>query len=755
MRFRDFPIKRKLVVVNLATSFSVLILTCAALLSYEFHSYRAATTRAISTMSELIAANSAPVLIFDDQKLAAELLSGLRAEPEIVAATLFDDRGRPYASYPASAHNQSITLVDLPEGATFRGGFLTIVREVLEGHRRVGTLVLKADLSEMYRRMAVYALVMLLILGGSGLVAVFLSNLFQRAISEPLLDLAQTARVVSEEKDYSARVANDSQDELGILTRAFNSMLDQIQATHSALRESESRLSGVFNQAGAGIAQRDLSGRLILVNDRFCEIAGRTREQLLQMRSEDLIHPEDWPRSEKCLKELLDGAARSVVEERCVRPDGGILWVRTNMAVLRDERGRPQSTLAVSQDVTERKRAEEELERARDAAEHASRAKDDFLAALSHELRTPLNPVLLLASESAEDLSLPAGVRADFATIAKNVTLEARLIDDLLDITRITRGKLPLDLRPIELHSVVLDAVETIRPELELKGIKLHLDLRDQRSVVMGDSVRLQQVLWNVLKNAIKFTPKDGDVWITTRRTLAGDRSRIIIADSGIGIKEAELGRIFQAFRQGEHARSGKAHAFGGLGLGLAISRLLVEHHGGSIEASSKGAEQGAVFTIELPSKTRGGPADEPDERPLPGHMRPGVETSAVLPQRLLLVEDHGPTRLALEHLLARRRFHVTSTASIEEARKLLRTERFDLLVSDIGLPDGSGYDLMTEARLHNPLIRGIALTGYGMEKDVRASEGAGFSAHLIKPVRIEVLEAALQSTVTSGAGRS
>jgi PAS domain S-box-containing protein len=746
MRFRDFPIKRKLVVVNLATSFSVLILTCLALFSYELHSYKTASTRAISTMAELIAANSAPVIIFDDQKLAEELLSGLRADPEIVAAALFDHRGRLYARYPADQNPNPIPSAEVPDGVHFKDNFLTVVRAVVEGHRRVGTLIVKADLYEMYRRMGVYGLVLLLVLAGSGLVALFLSNLFQRGISQPLLDLAQTARVVSAQKDYSVRVSNQSQDELGILTQAFNSMLDQIQSTDSALRQSEARLTGVFNQAGAGIAQRDLSGRFTLVNDRFCEITGRTREDLLRMRMEDVIHPEDWPRSEASLKELLAGPAPSMTEERCVRPGGEIIWIRTSIVVLRDETGQPQSTLAVSQDVTERKRAEEELERARDAAEQANRAKDEFLAALSHELRTPLNPVLLLASESARDMSLPAAVRADFATIAKNVSLEARLIDDLLDITRITRGKLPLDFKSIELHSVLLDAIATVRPDMELKELQLHLDLRDDQSFVMADSVRLQQVLWNVLKNAIKFSPKGGHVWVTTRRLPQTERSQIIVADNGIGISQVELGRIFQAFKQGEHAHSGKAHSFGGLGLGLAISRLLIEHHGGTIEASSQGPEQGATFTITLPSQLIGPRLDASASSPLT--VSNGAASSEETPviRSLLLVEDHGPTRQALEQLLIRRRFRVRSAATLEEARRWLGTETFDLVVSDIGLPDGSGCDLMIEARRANPRTRGVALTGYGMEKDLAASEEAGFSAHLIKPVRIEMLEAALKS---------
>ena len=745
MRFRDLPIKRKLMLVNLGTSFSVLLLTCIALFSFELHSYKVASTRAISTMAELIAANSAPVLIFDDQKLAGELLSGLRAEPEIQAAALFDREGRLYAQYPANQTNSLIRSVDRPDGVIYEEGFLTIVRGVVEGHRRVGTLILKADLYEMYRRMGVYGAVMLLVFAGSGLVALFLSNLFQRGISEPLLDLSQTARVVSAQKDYSVRVANKSQDELGILTDSFNSMLDQIQTTDSALRESEARLSAVFNQAGAGIAQNDMSGRFTLVNDRFCEMSGRSRQEILGLRMKDLIHVEDWSNSESSLQALIATSARSVTEERWVRPGGEIIWIRTSIVVLRDPTGKPLSTLSVSQDVTERRRAEEELKRARDAAEHANRAKDDFLAALSHELRTPLNPVLLLASESAMDSSLPAHVRSHFATIAKNVTLEARLIDDLLDITRITRGKLLLEFRRVELEAVLLDAIATIRPELEGKGLRLHLDLQTKDILIRADVVRLQQVFWNVLKNAIKFTAKGGDVWVATHASAPGDRAEVVVSDNGIGISESEIDRIFLAFKQGEHANGSYTHTFGGLGLGLAISRLLVEQHGGKITAFSEGSNRGAVFTITLPSLRRTTDANHSngsDLQPTPTAPVSPVPTAV---RNLLLVEDHGATRSALELLLTRRRFRVRTAANLCEARQLLASETFDLLVSDIGLPDGSGYDLMSEARQQNPYLRGIALTGYGMEKDIEASEGAGFSAHLIKPVRIEMLEEALR----------
>ena len=234
-------------------------------------------------------------------------------------------------------------------------------------------------------------------------------------------------------------------------------------------------------------------------------------------------------------------------------------------------------------------------------ARAASQAKNDFLARLSHELRTPLNPILLLTSAASDDASLPAGVRADFETIAKNVTLEARLIDDLLDVTRIERGKLTLEVRLLDTGDLVRDVLALVRGDLEQKRITLQHRPAGETVRLWGDDVRLKQVLWNVLKNAIKFTPEGGEVSVTTG--LTGDRARwsVEVKDSGIGLTETELARIFEPFSQGDHAERNGSRTFGGLGLGLAISRRLVELHGGTIGAASEGRGCGAVFHLEFP----------------------------------------------------------------------------------------------------------------------------------------------------------
>ena len=745
MRFRDLPIKRKLVGSIVLTTLAVLVLASIALLTYELYSYKQTTRRSLTTVAKIIAANSTAVLIYDDQKLAAEILSGLRAEREITAAALFDKNGQVYVSYPHDLSQSELPRRPGPDGIEFHMRDVTVFQPVVEGQNRVGTLYIRGDLKGMYARAGVYGLVLLGLIACSGVLALFLSGLFQRLISQPVLDLANTARVVSEKKDYTLRAVKLSNDEIGGFTEAFNSMLHQIQSSHTALRASEERLSAVFQQAGAGIAQTDLDGRFLMINDRYCEIVGRPRDKLMLLRMQDIIHPADLGHHLFLMENSARDGAAFVAEMRYDRPQGGFVWVRNSVAFIRNAQGVVESALAVTEDITSSKRTEKELERARDEALAASRAKDDFLAALSHELRTPLNPVLLLASEAAEDRTLPEQVRADFATIRKNVELEARLIDDLLDLTRITRGKLLLDMRSHDVHAILRDALGTVRGDLETKKIVPALNLAPGHLLVLADAVRLQQVFWNVLKNAVKFTPDYGEISIATRISADQSELTVEITDSGIGLEPAEIERIFDAFSQGDHAGPTGSHRFGGVGLGLAISRMLVELHRGTISAASEGRGRGARFTIELPllrADTRAPVETKPAGEAAPPNGTAPTQAQA-LRGRVLLVEDHAPTRSTLQQLLMRRHYEVVAAGSVAEARVAMENERVDFVISDIGLPDGNAYELMEELRSRHGLT-GIALTGYGMESDIARSHAAGFAIHLTKPLRVQLLDEAL-----------
>jgi PAS domain S-box len=513
-----------------------------------------------------------------------------------------------------------------------------------------------------------------------------------------------------------------------------------------ALRHSEEQLRLVTDHASVFLAQFDHQHRYRFVNRSYAERYGLTPQEVVGKHASEIAGREGYEAVRERMDRALGGERVEFELEIPIR--GARRWGHVVFVPERTPDGVITGLVVVLADITQRKRAELELERARDEAVAASRAKDDFLAALSHELRTPLSPVLLLASEAATDDALPPQTRADFETIRKSVELEARLIDDLLDLTRITRGKLALDLRPTELEAVLNDALATVRAEFAAKRIELTVVPAAEPQKVKGDPVRLQQVFWNILKNAVKFTPGGGRVRIESRLDHARQRVIVDISDTGIGITPQELERVFEAFSQGDHAGHGGSHRFGGLGLGLAISRRVVELHHGRISAESAGRDHGATFRVELPLL--------PAEAPRTGAVVPGGSVTGRPARasvgRILLVEDHAATRAALEHLLVRRRYDVRAAGTAAEARALAGEGGFDLLISDIGLPDGNGYELMAEFRERLGL-KGIALTGYGMEEDVARSRDAGFLHHLTKPVRMQALDSALAALAEATTG--
>jgi len=297
------------------------------------------------------------------------------------------------------------------------------------------------------------------------------------------------------------------------------------------------------------------------------------------------------------------------------------------------------------------------------------------------------------------------------------------------------------------------DAIANVRSELVNKRLQLVLNLRASESIVLGDPVRLQQILWNIIKNAVKFTREEGKISVETVDTAK--KLIIKVTDTGIGMTADEIGLAFKAFSQGEHAAAGsQMHRFGGLGLGLAISKMLVELHDGHIYATSPGRNQGATFVVELPL-WRGPAVDNTSLRKTVGRRsnslnpfgKPDSRNSSPLRQvrhRILLVEDHTPTRLTLQQLLKCRHYEVAAARSAAEACQLASTGKFALVISDVGLPDRTGYELLADLRTTLPTIAGIALSGYGMEEDLARSKAAGFSFHLVKPVTINVLEEAI-----------
>ncbi|PYJ28794.1 MAG: hypothetical protein DME89_05440 [Verrucomicrobia bacterium] len=371
----------------------------------------------------------------------------------------------------------------------------------------------------------------------------------------------------------------------------------------------------------------------------------------------------------------------------------------------------------------------------------ADAAKDQFLALLSHELRSPLTPVIAMVGELEAEVPDSQPVKEALEVVRRNVELEARLIDDLLDVTRISKGKLQLSFETICVHQILQRAYEICRKEVEAKNLEVEFHFRAAHTHVEGDPARLQQVFWNLIKNSVKFTPERGRITIETLNP-APDKIEARVIDTGIGIEQEKIDKIFNAFEQGQVEITRR---FGGLGLGLAISKALIDAHGGKIRAQSPGKDQGATFSVELntvltPISRDGESQDQP--------AGPERELAVSKHRRVLLVDDHYDTCIGMKRMLERHGYEITVAHSAEQAVEKMCTQDFDLLISDIGLPDRSGYELMRQVRLKKDLPA-IALSGFGSEHDVNQAREAGFSEHLTKPINFERLEKTIQNLLS------
>ncbi len=394
------------------------------------------------------------------------------------------------------------------------------------------------------------------------------------------------------------------------------------------------------------------------------------------------------------------------------------------------------TAMALSAGMAERRRAEEELQQQKAVVEGVNRTKDHFLAMLSHELRTPLTPVISALEGLETEPAQTGEVKSALAMIRRNVELETQLIDDLLDFTRIAKDKLQLRFAPVDAHLAISNVVEICRAEADPKKLRVHLNLRANTHCVAADTAKFQQIIWNLLKNAIKFTPEDGEIAISSSNP-SPEVLTISVRDTGMGMEPEVIQRIFDPFEQGNRSLERR---FGGLGLGLAISKSLAQAHGGTLTAQSDGHDRGSTFLLSMQTTSSAERLGSP--------ARAGAEPSRQ-GLRILLVDDHQDTCTALEKLLVRRGHLVAATHNMRSAMEAAVRNRFDLLISDIALPDGSGMELMMQLQAISKMP-GIAISGFGNNGDIEKSLKAGFSEHLIKPVKLEKLEAAMERAIAA-----
>jgi len=502
--------------------------------------------------------------------------------------------------------------------------------------------------------------------------------------------------------------------------------LHELDHVAGQLRESEGRLKALFANAAVGIAELTPRGRFTLVNDALCELLRESRERLLATDLADVTHEDDRADLLSVIGRVVRGEQETFVgERRFVRPDGSVIWVKLSVAVSRDP-GEVRG-VAVIEDVTERKQAEEDLR-------EADRRKDEFLATLAHELRNPLAPIRnslhIFRMAGVQD---PAVARVT-DMMERQVQHMVRMVDDLIEVSRISRGKIELRRERVELASVLRNAVDTSLPLIEAGKHKLSVEIPTDTVVMDADPVRLAQVFANLLNNAAKYTPPGGQIGLHVE--LADHHATICVTDTGEGIPPNMLSRVFNMFTQ---VNTG-SRAQGGLGIGLTLARTLVHLHGGTIEAKSEGLDRGCQFLVRLPILAREAQA-LPALQPQQAHLR------TLEHRRVLVVDDNEDAADSLGMLLEFLGAEVKVVHDGKSALEAMKTFRPAVVLLDLGMPGMNGLEVARRMR-EDPEFRKttlVAVTGWGQREDRRRTHEAGFDYHLVKPADVGALQSILR----------
>jgi len=523
------------------------------------------------------------------------------------------------------------------------------------------------------------------------------------------------------------------------------------QQAEESLQKSETKYRRIVDTSYEGIWMIDQQAQTEFVNQRMSQMLGYGVVEMLGRSIFDFIDQADKIAAEE-IQEWLKREGSELKECRLCCKDGSYIWTLISARAIFGEQNEFLGAIAMLTDISDRKRTESERDRllqleqlARAEAEAANRIKDEFLAVLSHELRSPLNPILgwakVLQMRKFDEIELQKALK----TIERNAKLQAQLIEDLLDVSRILQGKLNLNLIPVNLISTIEDAMETVRLAAEAKNIQIQTMFDSAVGQVLGDSARLQQVLWNLLSNAVKFTATGGQV--NVRLECIDEQAQITVSDTGKGIHPDFLPHVFDYFLQGDSTITRK---FGGLGLGLAIARHLIEMHGGTIGAESPGEEQGAIFTVKLPLIKDGATIKDDTKTDSSTAV---VASSPLIGLQVLIVDDNADSRDFFSFVLEDFGAIVTTVGSGDEALQVLTQSKPDILISDIGMPEMNGYMLMEEVRsleaeVGVKKIPAIALTAYAGEINQQQAIKAGFQQHIVKPVSPEELLTAISNLV-------
>jgi two-component system, sensor histidine kinase and response regulator len=769
---RDASIGRKLQRIILVTCGISILMACTALAVYDVLSFRKELASALASAAGIAGSNSTAALVFSDSKAAGETLRSLRAQPHIVEACIYTRSGVVFAKYARPGADPNFTPPAVgPEGSVNTRRAMILFQPIRLNGEEIGTIYLKSDLGELYVRTARFGGIVVIVILASFVTAYLLASRLQRVISEPILELARTAFAVSHQKDYSLRATKSSEDEIGSLADRFNEMLSQIQTREAALQsahdELEERVDKRTRQLQAEIddrrrAELTLEERTLFLNslidnnpvaivavaaDNTVQTCNPAFEKLFLHRQQDivglnladLVAPSEFRSDlEASRKKVLDGETTRVTSRR-KRKDGRLVDVEVVAAPL-GLQGQLTGQLILYQDITERKRAEEALVGAKDAAEAASRAKSEFLANMSHEIRTPMNGIIGM-TELALDTSLTPEQREYLGMVRTSANSLLALINDILDFSKIEAGKLEIEKIDFPFNESLGETLKTLAFRAHGKGVELAW--RVEPGVpdhLRGDAGRLRQVLVNLLGNALKFTER-GEVVLNVEKEAEDQRGILLhfrVSDTGIGIPPEKQAMIFEAFTQ---ADSSSTRKFGGTGLGLAITSRFVELMGGRIWVES---EVGSGSTFHFTCRF------EFAEDPLPASAP--TDPDAIQDLSVLVVDDNHTNRMILVEMLSawgmRPQTAVAGTAALQALAKAREQGvPFRLVITDMQMPEMDGCSLSERIR-RSPDFGEVPIlllsSSVGDGEAARCRE-LGVAAWLMKPVQpSELLDAIL-----------
>ena len=729
----------KLMLVMLVTTTIALASAGAAMVYIDLRDNRAAWAEDLRTEAGILALSVTTALQFNDHDYAQRSLNALQARESIHAAALYAADGSRFAEYtqPGQPPPPERRPQQIPgNGVHVDGERVLVTKPVSHGGEVLGTIDLRAEYDVM-GRVSAYLKVLGAVMVIGLIAALLAATWLHRVVSRPMESMAVVARAIVEQRDYSFRAEKMTDDEIGVVIDAFNKMLDEVQSHARALETSEKLYRAIGESINYGVWVCDADGRNIYTSDSLLRLVGQTQEQASNFGWGDILHPDDLEETLSAWKECAHTGTNWYREHRMLGVDGKYHAILAQGLPIRDSAGHVQRWAGINLDISRLKNTERALL-------EADRRKDEFLATLAHELRNPLAPirnaVRILDSDAADDRQRKWGREV----IARQVQRMSLLLDDLLDVSRITRGQLELKKDYVDLKAVVSIAVETARPLLDSKQHQLTVNLPAGNVKLEADPLRLSQVLGNLLTNAAKYTDPEGKIGLHAR--IENAELVISIRDNGIGLTAESLPGLFTMFSQ---VNSAIDRAEGGLGIGLALVKGLVALHGGRVEVRSEGLGRGSEFIVHLPHKVLA-PANAVASEDDSG----AANASVVRRGRILVADDNRDAAESLALVLRFSGYEVSIAFGGAEALEIASRERPRAAIIDIGMPGMSGHEVARRMRLEawgrNAVL--IALTGWGQEQDKQAAKAAGFDEHLTKPVDPDDVERVLDDLLGDAA---